>query len=275
MEAAEVDFPGLPEPAELRALATNPSLRALSISGKAVFSLRHAQAIASVPALERLRIWCPATRAAIAAVLQTPELEALHLLELHAGGTLRGFETARTLKALLVAAYGLRPDDLIAISRSPSLQTFFAMDATVTPQALAALAGMPELERLSLEDSRIDDAKVAVLLPDVRLQSLFLAGNPLTDTGLRTIVRLRALRELDLWQTPVTLAGIATLDALPELEYLSLGHADPAATFDPDALLPLLARLPKLQRLELDGIVLNARQHAAYAERFALKLVER
>jgi hypothetical protein len=276
LEAAGIEFRGMPDAATLGALVENGPLPSLGIDSNSIFALRHARAIAALPGVQCLRIWAPATCAAIGVVLQTPGLERLTLREICTGAALRGFESAHALDTVSVSTFGKRPGNLLAIARSPALRLCFVMDAFGTrPEELAALAAMPRLEKLSLESSDIDDSVAAALPPETRLHGLYLAANPITDAGLHAIVRASSLRELDLWETRVTIAGLALLEALPDLEYLSLGHADPAATFDPDALLPQLMRLPKLQRLELDGIVLDPRQRAAYSQRFALKLVER
>lgn len=266
----------MPDAAALAALAEHGRLPSLSINCTSVFATRHARAIAALPGVGRLQIWAPATCSAIGVVLQTPGIERLELLEIRAGAALRGFESAHALDTLSIAMFGKRPGDLLAVARSPALRLCFVMDAFATrPEELAALAAMPRLEKLSLENCDIDDKAAAALPSDTRLHGLFLASNPITDAGLQALVRASSLRELDLWETRVTVAGVALLEALPDLEYLSLGHADPTNTFDPDVLLPQLMRLPKLQRLELDGIALDPRQREAYERRFALKLIER
>lgn len=263
----------------LRALASHGPLQHLSIHDRAVFGLRQARELLSLPGVDWLRLWCPATRAAASLLLQIPGLRVLELDTLQAGGILRGFDIPRTLERFYWPWYELRPDDFEAIAQSPTLRAIGTGHSEITPTALDALLAMPRLESLDLESCGIDDALASRLRTGTPLRSLFLAVNPLTRAGLRHIVELETLRELDLWETGITLDDLDLLQALPQLEYLSLGRGDPedaTRRYDPDRLLPLLARLPSLQRLELDGIVLNESQRAAYAARFAeLKMVER
>lgn len=263
----------------LRALASHGPLQHLSIHDRAVFGLRQARELTSLPGIERLRLFCPVTRAAASVLLEVPGLRVLELFELRAGGKLSGFDIPRSLERAHWSWYALQPGDFEAIAQSLTLRAIGTGDAVITPAAFDALLAMPRLDWLSLESSGIDDALASRLRTGTALRSLFLAVNPLTRAGLRHIVRLESLRELDLWKTAITLDDLDLLQALPQLEYLSIGSGDPedaTRRYDPDRLLPRLARLPSLQRLELDGIVLNETQRAAYAARFAeLKLVER
>lgn len=275
LEADAVELHGPITPETIAALAQKGSLRQLYLRDGKRLDRRCGQALAVLPGVEYLQLWCPATRAAVVAALETPGLQTLQLFALHGPGTLRGFATGRTLQQLLVACAGLRTADLLAIAQSPTLREFAASDVAVTPQAMAALGAMPQLELLSLEACGIVDSTVAALPADGALRRLMLAANPLTDAGLRSIVRLSALRGLDLWQTQITLSGLAALADLPELESLSLGHAEPNDTFPPDALFALLAPLPRLSQLELDGIMLSPQQQALFAQRFSLSVVER
>ena len=201
------------------------------------------------------------------------------MFQARAGGTLRGFDVPRGLERFHWSWYALQPTDFAAIAQSPTLRALGADHSVITPATLDALLAMPRLEWLSLESSNIDDVLASRLRTGTPLRSLFLAVNPLTRVGLRHIVELETLRELDLWETGITLDDLELLQALPQLEYLSIGCGDPehaTRRYDPDRLLPLLARLPLLQRLELDGIALDETQRAAFAARFAeLKLVER
>lgn len=263
----------------LDALASHGPLQSLSIDDHAVFGLRQARELLSLPGVDWLRLWCPATRAAASLLLEIPGLRVLELSELRTGGTLRGFDVPRTLERFYWPWYSLQPGDFAAIAQSPTLQTVGTGHSDFTSQDFDALLAMPRLESLDLESCGIDDALASRLRTGTSLRSLFLALNPLTRAGLRHIVALESLRELDLWETAITLDDLELLQALPQLEYLSIGCGDPEQAthrYDPDRLLPLLARLPSLQRLELDGIVLDETQRAAYAARFAeLKLVER
>lgn len=263
----------------LSALASRGPLQSLSIDDRAVFGLRQARELLSLPGIEHLRLFCPVTRAAASLVLEVPGLRVLEVFELRAGGSLSGFHIPRSLERIHWSWHALHPGDFEAIARSLTLRAIGTGDAVITPAAFDALLAMPRLDWLSLESSGIDDALASRLRTGTSLRSLFLAINPLTRAGLRHIVRLESLRELDLWKTAITLDDLDLLQALPQLEYLSIGCGEPedaTRRYDPDRLLPLLARLPSLQRLELDGIVLNETQRAAYAARFAeLKLVER
>lgn len=274
-----IELQGPVTPGSLRVLADRGALGQLSIRDKAVFGLRQARELLSSPGIDWLRLWCPVTRAAASLLLEVPDLRVLDLLTLQTGGHLRGFEQSRMLECLYCACFSLEPRDFEVIARSHTLRALAATDAVITPQSFDALLAMPRLERLSLESSGIDDALASCLRTGTPLRSLFLALNPLTRTGLRHIVALETLRELDLWETGITLDDLELLQALPQLEYLSIGCGDPedaARRYDPERLLPLLARLPSLQRLELDGIVLDETQRAAYAARFAeLKLISR
>lgn len=273
MEAVtrDVVLHGPIDDAQLHALAARGPLHTLDLRDTALFTRRPARLLPRLRAVENLRLWCPATRAAVDAVSGIAGLHSLELLRLCGPGTLGRIADAGMLQQLFVASDGLRASDLLAISRSPSLRRLAAMNTSVTAAAFAALASMAQLDWLSLEDAGIGDAVAATLPRETPLRGLFLANNPLTDTGLRAIVRASGLRELDLWQTRVSLDGLALLQALPELDYLSLGHADPEASYEADALFAQLARLPRLRRLELDGVALSPRQQQRYSERFELR----
>lgn len=276
---ATIELEGPLTAGSLGALASRGPLQHLSIRDRAVFGLRQARELRSLPGIEHLRLFCPVTRAAASLVLEVPGLRVLELFELRAGGRLSGFDIPRSLERLHAPWYALQPGDFEAIARSFTLRAIGTGNAVITPAAFDALLAMPRLDWLSLESSGIDDALASRLRTGTPLRSLFLAVNPLTGTGLRHIAALESLRELDIWETGVTLDDLELLQALPQLEYLSLGCGDPeyaTRRYDPDHLLPLLARMPSLQRLELDGIALTETQRAAYAARFAeLKLVER
>jgi hypothetical protein len=263
----------------LRALASRGPLHFLSVRDRAVFGLGQARELLSLPGIDALSLSCPVTRAAASLLLDVPGLRRLELFDLRAGSALRGFEAPRKLEQLYCPTCTLQPVDFEAIARSPTLRMVSADDAIVTPAAFDALMSMPRLEWLSLESCQIDDALASRLRTGTALRSLFLPLNPLTRAGLRHIVTLESLRELDLWETDITLEDLDLLAALPQLEYLSIGVGDPDGprqTYDPDRLLPMLARLPSLQRLELDGIDLDETQRAAYAARFAeLRLIPR
>lgn len=230
-----------------------------------------ADALAGIPSLSECWLRGPATRSAVRRLLEIPGLRLLAVLFLAKPGRLCNFEAATELEHF--SSYDVRGEtDLLAIARCPALRELFAMDCHLTARALDALLALPHLKCLSLERAGIDDALAGRFVQSAKLERLHIPSNPLGRAGLAQIVRLEQLRELDLWATPLSIDDLDLLQQLPQLEYLSLGGGDAAELerlgLTAAALLARLSALPVLRRVELDGIVVDETQRAAFAARF-------
>ncbi|WP_133821189.1 hypothetical protein [Tahibacter aquaticus] len=268
-ETAELCGPLTPE--AVRELALRGPLYWLRVRQQPLFDAALADALLGIAVLENAQFLCSVTRAALQRLLQIAGLRCLYVNEIAPRGSPANFENASLLER-----FGgdrlVHQADLLAITRSPALREFYAIDSRMTAQTLDAFLAMPTLEMLSLEDCGIDDALAARFERCPQLQRLFLANNPLGREGLTHIARLKQLRELDLWATPLHVDDFEQLQQLPHLEYLSVGHTGSAKTaalgLTAEALLPRLSALTALRRLELDGINVDEKQRAAFAARF-------
>lgn len=112
--------------------------------------------------------------------------------------------------------------DLSLLADMPNLTVLYLCGQQVTD--LTALAGLP-LRELYLCDNQISD--LAPLAGIQTLETLYIAGNPWTS--LRPLSGLENLRKLNLdsWEPGKSTDTLEPLSGL-ELEFLSIGHIEPA-----------------------------------------------
>lgn len=239
----------------------------LSISRSAWFGVKAASALPALRSVERLWLWCAVTRPAMRHVIATTGLRVLDLLQIKGPGRLRDFADAHTLEVFR-CNHCLREDDLLELSRCPSLREIGVQGADLTPRAWNALLRLPALQSLDLEGTAFDDRMAAGLLRAPALSALDLGATRITRVGLAHIARMHRLRSLDLWQTALEVGDLEPLADLPALEYLSFGEVEGAQRHDAGALVQRLVAMPALRRVWIDGIALSAAQRATLVARF-------
>ena len=143
----------------------------------------------------------------------------------------------------------------------------------LSPAEWESLRGLAGLRELVLDGGVADDGRAEILatLPD--LERLVVRQSPLTDTGFRRLAACTKLRDLNIPQAACTAGGIRALSGLEHLRSLRIGSralagADVCAAVAElpglrtlhlidvpigDAGLRVLARLPRLWSLYLDG----------------------
>jgi hypothetical protein len=199
-------------------------------------------------------------------VVRIPLLRQLDVLLIERSGRLTGFKRAHHLEELR-ANHGLSERDLCEIAQCPALRELGAQHVEITRASLSAILAMPALESLDLEASRFNDAMARQLSRSTTITSLDVGATHLTRHGLAHLVQMPQLRSLDLWATDIGDADLRILRELPKLEYVSLGSPPGMSPLDPAAITALLLDLPRLKRVWLDGVGIDARQHAALSEK--------
>jgi hypothetical protein len=199
------------------------------------------------------------------------------------------------------------PDDYSLLGRCTDLRKLSVNGKTLTDQTLPLLAGLSALEELSTNQSALSDdgyrhfaaltnlhtlslwhpsfgstnftgAGLAHLAALPRLRKLTFAGSTAGDEALRAVGTLTGLREFSTWHTAQTQAGNEHLTRLPHLIRLKIGQRlpkwgrDSAPSLDA-ASLPVLARCPALETLELFEIRLRAEELRPLAGHSVLKKV--
>jgi len=115
------------------------------------------------------------------------------------------------------------------------------------------------LERIDLRNKSITGADLARLEGLTSLHKLFLADCRVGDAGLAHLKNLTGLSELFVFSAGISDAGLAHLQDLTNLRFLGLFNNREVT----DAGLPYLAKLMKLQHLDLNatGITSNGLEH--------------
>jgi RNA polymerase sigma factor (sigma-70 family) len=152
----------------------------------------------------------------------------------------------------------------------------------MTGASLKPVARLRELRTLRLNGTAVTDAQLRDLagLQQLRTLELNYSWQGVTADGLKALAGLKELRTLDLYMTTVMDEGMKTLAGLTNLEELTLGNGVTDAGLKEvvrlqhlrmlafhgngsiqvtDASIPYLARLPKLQHLELGGTQVTGR----------------
>ncbi len=257
---------GIPTVEELAALGRVGPIEKLAFSGGLTVKLATARAIQGLPSVSWIRTWTRVERAAISRLIHVPDLEALDVLEVCPRGTLRGFESALSLRRLS-AQFGFTERDLVSISHAPGLRELGAQRAEITPMALEALIAMPQLEALDLEESTLDDQTAALFERSRGILRLDVGGTGISRSGLRSIVGMKQLRSLDLWSTGISASDLEMIEELSALEYLSVGGRCVGGLLDPEVVMGVLLSLPSLKRVWVDGVALGPDQVVALKRR--------
>lgn len=119
-----------------------------------------------------------------------------------------------------------------------------------------ALPGpLPALTSLSLLSSRLADRGCRLLARATpALQHLQLGSAAVTDAGLKSLAKLSALTSLKLEGCQASDHGLAYVASLPRLQQLQL---DNCWLLSEEGVRQLLARLPRLESLQLNGIAVE------------------
>jgi len=253
--------------ADIKRLRNGIAISKLSLTETPTLTARLAQALATLPAVDRLWLWCDVTRTAMRHVLAIPELRILDVLAIVKPGPLDGFSTAGHLEVFRGNGC-LTEADLFEISRCMPLRELGAQGAKVSPQAIDAILTLPRLETLDVEGSAFNDVMAAQVSASTSLTSLDVGSTRITGAGLRSICKMTQLRSLDLWATAITEDDLDFLARLPNLEYLSVGDCEGDSTFHGESLLPRLAAIGSLKRVWLDGVSLDASHAEILAARY-------
>jgi hypothetical protein len=244
---------------DISALAGLGPIEKLAIVEMPLVAVRHTQLLAKLGAVKQFWLWCNTTRAALRHVFSLPGLAELDVLGARGVGKLKGFSAARSLRAFR-AYHWLSTGDLFAIANSETLEELGAQSARLTMASLDALLSMRRLRSLDLEGTRFDDKMARRLARSKTIESVDLGATKLTDRGMAHIATMEQLKSLDAWATPITESSLPMLAQMPNLEYLSLGAFDGTPSLDAEKVVAALLAMPKLQRVWLDGIPVNAAQ---------------
>ncbi len=117
--------------------------------------------------------------------------------------------------------------------------------------AIAAIGGDWNEDKVFLSGTKVSDSELRHLPWMGRVEVVWLCDANISDEGLQYFEQISELRALFIDNTRITDAGVAKLQALP-LRWLSLN-----GTAVSDASVPNLARLTKLERLEVKGAKLT------------------
>lgn len=156
----------------------------------------------------------------------------------------------------------------------PDLSVLIVNESSFGDQSLQYVAPLRHLTKLDLVVCpNVTDAGLPRLSGLEKLHSLSLCRASVTDAGMRALVPLHALQNLDVTETPVGDAGLVHILQLQNLGSLQLGapRNSPSAGRITDRGLALVAKLPNLQDLSLEGVALSATAVATLRSMPALK----
>ena len=195
------------------------------------------------------------------------------------------FAQARQLSQLKQLSLGAGCNDktLAALGALPELETLSTNRLDATDEGIRVLTACKKLKNFALfhPGKNFTGSGLAALAPMPALESLTVGGSSqFADAGMAAVATLKGLKGFRTWHTGVTLEGVRQLSALKNLTSLTLGQRlsyTPPTTLADDCL-PVLAgltsleslsltearlslpavlqlkKLPKLKRLNLDGI---------------------
>jgi hypothetical protein len=203
------------------------------------------------------KFWFGMSDDGVAAVVKSPQLEALEVLIARdlTDERLAIIAGAKNLRYLrLNYAEKLTGKGWEALGKHQRLQTLhvFSGGKGLAADAVHEIAKLPQLTQLVLDyDYQLDDAAIAPLAGAKRLTYLSLAGNNnITSAGLSAIAKLPQLKTLHLYQ----MGGLSpevpkTLSTLPQLTELYVNDNWQLA----DAVMPELVKLKRVTRLNLQN----------------------
>ena len=105
----------------LKAFAEQPHFDEIYIKDFDIFTVAEARNFQAIESVNKIKIWCPVTRAALRYIVSCPHLKELEVFELRSLGKLTGFENAKDMTDFC-ALYGLKSPDLLVISKCPNLR---------------------------------------------------------------------------------------------------------------------------------------------------------
>ena len=230
-----------------------------------------AQGLTGILSLDQLWLWLEATPAALRRVFAVPGLRVVDLMGIAHPGRLTGFTNTEIEEFRCntgTKGIGLTELDLLEIATSTSLKQLSAHSSVLSMRAMKALIAMPQSQSLDLEGTGFDDAMAALLCGNSSLHSLDLGATKLTGKGLAHLCTMKNLRSLDLWQTKINEDDLDQMAGM-QLECFSLGYVqdDAPAPFSAEVVLKKLEALPKLKRIWLDGLDLQAEHLAEFKRR--------
>lgn len=249
----------------------------------------------------------PLAAALVVAVLLTPCHAAAD------AGALRNLgckvvEKDGAIAELTADAKSFGPDEYRLIGECTSLKKLTLSGSTLTDETLPLLAPLAGLEELSTNASHLTDAgykhfaafanlrSLALWHPSFgfdeftgsglaelkalpKLERLTFAGSTAGDTALEAIAQVTQIKEFSTWHTAQTQAGSANLAKLTNLKRLRMGQrlpkwgASPPASFD-GGTIPIIARLPALESLEIMESVFTAKDLMPLKEAKRLKEIK-
>lgn len=238
------------------------SCKKLAILEQNLFSGKYAAPLRDLEELKDLWILCDAGRTAIRKLLQIPKLEALDVLGIRSPGRkMSSFESARNLKTFR-CNLGMNRSDLLAISKSPSIEKLGAQNACLDASAVESIMMIPKLKSLDLECTNLDNDMATVISQSAQITALEIGASRVTNRGLTKICEMQQLKCLDVWALDISESDIGLIAKLKNLEYLSIGGYDKQEKLSASGVLPYLGEMPSLKRLWLDGIpVTDTQKH--------------
>ena len=207
------------------------------------------QALSSLPRLEALTVWGPASDADVLAISRCRQLRGLHISEagrvsdvgaaalgslseledlwLHevsiTGKGADGIAGLKKLRRLNLSGSGFGDDELERLSSFPVLEDVDLSCTKITDAGLDVIKTWPALRELDLSGNAIDGSGFDALARLGNLEALSLCTCKLTDEGLARLAPLRNLLSLQLQENAdLHDAGLATLAHLPFLRFLEL-----------------------------------------------------
>jgi Leucine-rich repeat (LRR) protein len=198
-----------------------------------------------------------------------------------------------TLRSLRLELPWFGNDDLVDLRMLEWLKTLDVSGGVITAAGLGYLAALPHLRHLRLSQRQLRDADAAILATCTALETLHVSETRITDAGLIALSAMPRLRRLWLRSLdPFTQRGIAALCAAPTLADLSLDSesAPPECLdgltqnttirrFSPgvpitNQTLPCLARLERLEELDLSEAQIDDTGTAALAQLSQLRVLD-
>src|SRR5436190_784981 len=146
-------------------------------------------------------------------------------------------------------------EDLSFVARISTIKRLDLAFTLITDKGVKELEQLRQLEELNLETAEaLTDASMNYVKNIPTLRKLNVRGIDITDVGMPAIAQMTGLRSLDLSHTMLEDVGLEHLPALSDLEELYLG-GDMITGINLNflKLLPKLARLTKLRRLNMSG----------------------
>ena len=240
----------------LKAFAEQPHFDEVYVKDFDILTVSHARSFQSIQSVNKIKLWCPVTRAALRYIVSCPHLKELIVFELRSLGKLTGFENAMDMTDFY-ALFGLKSLDLLEISKCPNLQKLGAQKAELTAEALAALMAIPTLSDVDFEDSNFNDDFADIVSQSNTIEKLEIGETYITRKGLAKICRMKQLKGLDVWSNDIDAADLALLSTLSNLEYLSFGGHDEQTKFTTENSFPHLEPLTSLKHVWLDGLTVT------------------